>query len=161
MTLNDEIWRDIKDYEGLYQVSNKGRVKSLDRYANNNGTLQFRPERILKQNIQKAGRSKRCTVVLCKNSNTKAIRVHRLVAEAFIPNPENKPQIDHIDTNMENNNVENLRWVTPKENMNNPLTRKRQSESKMGHPAWGPHLSKEQRMENGRIYRERRKALCI
>ena len=156
-----EIWKDIKGYEGLYQVSNKGRVKSLNRYANNNGTLQFRPERILKQNIQKAGRSRRCTVALSKKSKIKRIRVHRLVAEAFIPNPENKPQIDHIDTNMENNNVENLRWVTHKENMNNPLTRKRHSEVKKGHPYWGLGISKEERMENGRIYRERRKAICI
>ena len=156
-----EVWKDIKGYEGLYQVSNKGRVKSLDRYANNNGTLQFRPERILKQNIQKVGRSRRCTVTLSKESKIKRIRVHRLVAEAFIPNPENKPQIDHIDTNMENNNVENLRWVTPKENMNNPLTRKRHSEVKKGHPYWGLGISKEERMENGRIYREGRKALCI
>ena len=156
-----EIWKDIKGYEGLYQVSNKGRVKSLNRYANNNGTLQFRPERILKQRIEKAGRSKRCAVVLCKNAKTKTIKVHRLVAEAFIPNPENKPQIDHVDTNMENNNVENLRWVTHKENMNNPLSRKHSSEAKMGHPYWGLGISKEERMENGRIYRERRKALCI
>lgn len=159
--MNDEIWRDIKGYEGLYQVSNKGRVKSLDRYANNNGTLQFRPERILKQGIEKVGRTARCTVALSKDAKITHKRVHRLVAEAFIPNPQNKPFIDHIDTNATNNMVENLRWATAKENMNNPLTRKRQSESKMGHPAWGPHLSKEQRMENGRIFRERRKALCI
>ena len=157
----EEIWKDIEGYEGLYQVSNKGRVKSLNRYANNNGTLQFRPERILKQNIQKAGRSKRCTVVLSKDAKTKAIRVHRLVAEAFIPNPENKPQIDHIDTNMSNNNVENLRWVTAKENMNNPMTRKHHSEVKKGHPYWGWAISEEERKAAGKLYRERRKALCV
>lgn len=157
----EEIWKDIKDYEGLYQVSNKGRVKSLDRYANNNGTLQFRPERILKQNIQNAGKNKRCMVVLCKDAKTKPIRVHRLVAEAFIPNPDNKPYIDHIDTDSTNNTVENLRWVTAKENSNNPLTIKHNSESKLGHPYWGAFLSKEERMENGRMYRERRKTSCI
>ena len=157
----EEIWRDIKGYEGLYQVSNKGRVKSLDRYANNNGTPQFRPERILKQNIQKAGRNKRCAVALCKDGIISRFRVHRLVAEAFIPNPENKPFIDHIDTDSTNNVVENLRWVTAKENSNNPLSRKHSSEAKMGHPDWGRHLSKEQRMENGRIYREGRRKLCV
>lgn len=156
-----EVWKDIKGYEGLYQVSNKGRVKSMDRYANNNGTLQFRPERILKQNIQNTGTNKRCAVTLSKDGKITRIRVHRLVAAAFIPNPENKPHIDHIDTDSTNNAVENLRWVTPKENMNNPLTKKRQSESKKGHPDWGAHLSKEQRMENGRIYREGRRQLCI
>lgn len=158
--MDDEIWRDVRGYEGFYQVSNKGRVKSLDRYAKNHSTLQFRPERILKQNIEKVGRSKRCSVVLSKNSKTKVMKVHRLVAEAFIPNPENKPQIDHIDTNMSNNSVENLRWVTAKENMNNPLTRKRHSEVKKGHLYWGPYLSKEERMKNGEKYRNERRLLC-
>ena len=158
--MTDEVWKDIKGYEGLYQVSNKGRVKSLDRYANNNGTLQFRPERILKQNIQDAGRNKRCAVALSKDAKITRFRVHRLVAEAFIPNPENKPFIDHIDTDSTNNMVENLRWVTAKENSNNPLTIKHHSEVKQGHPYWGIAISKEQRMENGRIYREGRR-LCI
>lgn len=160
--MNDvEVWKDIKGYEGLYQVSNRGQVKSMDRYANNNGTLQFRPERILKQNIQNAGRNKRCAVALSKDGIIRRYRVHRLVAEAFIPNPENKPYIDHIDTDSTNNNVENLRWATAKENSNNPLSRKHGSEAKMGHPYWGLGISKEERMKNGEIYRKRRKMLCI
>ena len=159
--MTEEIWKDVVGYEGLYQVSNKGRVKSLDRYANNNGTLQFRPERILKQNIQNAGRSKRCAVALSKNGKVTRIRVHRLVAEAFIPNFENKPFIDHIDTDSTNNVVENLKWVTAKENSNNPLTIKHHSDVKKGHPYWGVAISKEQRMENGRIYREGRRKLCV
>lgn len=141
----EEIWKDIQGYEGLYQVSNKGRVKSLNRYVNYKGTLYFKHERILKQNIQKAGNNKRCAVVLCKNSKTKSIRVHRLVAEAFIPNPESKPFIDHIDTDSTNNNVENLRWVTAKENSNNPITLKHQSEVKKGHPYWGRPLTEDER----------------
>lgn len=157
----EEIWKDIKGYEGLYQVSNKGRVKSLDRYAKNNSKLQFRPERILKQNIQNAGRNKRCAVALCKDGIITRFRVHRLVAEAFIPNPDNKPFIDHIDTDSTNNVVENLRWVTAKENSNNNLTIKHHSEVKKGHPYWGPKLSKEERMENGRVYREGRIKLCV
>ena len=158
----EEIWRDIKGYEGLYQVSNKGRVKSLNRYANNNGTLQFRPERILKQNIQKAGRNKRCAVVLSKDGKINSVRVHRLVAEAFIPNPDNKPFIDHIDTDSTNNVVDNLRWVTAKENSNNPLTIKHHSEVKKGHPYWGIALSAEERKRNGEIYRiNRREKICV
>lgn len=156
-----EIWKDIEGYEGLYQVSNKGRVKSMDRYADNNGTLQFRPERILKQNIQKAGRNKRCAVALSKNAKIKMVRVHRLVAKAFIPNPENKPFIDHIDTDSTNNNVENLRWVTAKENSNNPITLQHHSEAKKGHPYWGPSLPKEERMRNGEIYKKEREKICI
>ena len=140
-----EIWKDIKGYEGLYQVSNKGRVKSVDRYADNHGTMQFRPERILKQNIQDAGRNKRCAVALSKNSIIKRYRVHRLVAEAFIPNPENKPYIDHIDTDSTNNCVENLRWATAKENSNNPLSKTHSSQAKMGHPYWGRPLTAEER----------------
>ena len=139
----DEIWKDINGYEGLYQVSNKGRVKSLDRYATNHSKKQFRPERILKQNIQQAGRSKRCMVVLSKEGKLRPVRVHRLVAEAFIPNPENKPFIDHIDTDSTNNKVENLRWVTAKENSNNPLSKKHSSEAKIGHPYWGKPFTDE------------------
>ena len=69
---------------------------------------------------------------LFKNGKEKGFLVHRLVAEAFIPNPENKPCIDHINTNPQNNNITNLRWVTHKENSNNPLTREHISKSKKG-----------------------------
>ena len=71
--------------------------------------------------------------------------VHRLVAEMFIPNPENKPVVDHIDTNPSNNRVDNLRWVTTQENCMNPLSRKKNSESKKGHPYYGRPLTAEER----------------
>jgi hypothetical protein len=75
-------------------------------------------------------------VYLCKDGKSKNRKVHRLVAEAFIPNTENGTSIDHINTLKDDNRVENLRWCTPKENSNNPLTRKRMSESqkKIAHP---------------------------
>lgn len=107
----NEIWKDIKGYEGLYQVSNFGNVKSLS----NNFS---RKEKILKLNNIKGY----LFVDLYKNGKVKHYKVHRLVAEHFIPNPDNKPCIDHINTNKTDNRVENLRWTTHKENSNNPLT---------------------------------------
>ena len=122
-----EEWRDIKGFEGFYQVSNEGRVKSLDRYVDNFwGTKQFVRERILKGTTDKDGY---LMVYLCKDGKSKNRKVHRLVAEAFIPNTENGTSIDHINTLKDDNRVENLRWCTPKENSNNPLTRKKMSES--------------------------------
>lgn len=119
-----EEWKDIEGYEGLYQVSDWGNVKSLPRLSKRStsrhrGTSILINERILKQSFQTSGYK---VVVLCKDGNNRQFQVHRLVAEAFIPNPENKPQIDHINTNKAENNVENLRWCTHTENMNNPIT---------------------------------------
>lgn len=137
-----EEWRSINGFEGLYEISSFGQVKSLAKDVINNGGTQHRKERILKQNISK---TKHCTVVLCKEGHTYVRLVHRLVAEAFIPNPYNKPVVDHIDTNPSNNSVENLRWATVQENALNPLTRKHLSQSKMGHEYWGRPLTEEER----------------
>ena len=136
--MEEEIWKPIKDYEGLYEVSNLGRVKSL----NYRGT---RKERILKNTERSNGY---LAIGLIKNGKTKMFRVHRLVAEAFIPNPENKPCVDHINTIRDDNRVENLRWVTYKENNNNPLTKKKYSENHReqdgeNHPMYGKHHTEE------------------
>lgn len=112
----EEIWKDIKGYEGLYQVSNMGRVKSLERIDNSNHPVK---EKILTQKIEKGGYLR---VHLRTPQSNKNILVHRLVALSFIPNPENKPEVDHINTIRSDNRVENLRWVTTKENCNNPIT---------------------------------------
>lgn len=128
-----EIWKDIIGYEGLYQVSNMGRVKSLER---NDYCCHHRTEKILKErNRNKKGYK----MVALYKGNKKEFSIHRLVAQAFIPNPENKPCIDHIDTNPSNNRVENLRWVTAKENQNNPLTIKKQRLANIGNknPMYG------------------------
>ena len=117
-----EEWRDIEGYEGLYQVSNEGRVKSLERYVNGNGRgcLKLIKERILKQYLNPYGYP---TVTLHdEDSNQKQYRVHRLVAQAFMPNLDKKPYIDHINTVRKDNRVENLRWATPLENNRNPIT---------------------------------------
>lgn len=124
-----EEWKAIDGFEGFYEVSNFGKIKSLERRVMNNGGLQRRHEKILKEHHGPTGH---CLVVLCKDGKTYPRLVHRLVAVAFIPNPEDKPVVDHIDTNPMNNRIDNLRWVTTKENCNNELTRKHNSESKTG-----------------------------
>ena len=125
-----EEWKDIKDYENLYQVSNLGRVKSLKReIIYSDGRKHTYKEKILKPRKNKYGY---LVVCLCNNGNRKEFFVHRLVALAFIPNPDNKPHIDHIDTNPLNNVYTNLHWVTPKENNNNELTKQHVSEAMKG-----------------------------
>lgn len=110
-----EIWKDIKGYEGSYMVSNYGRVKSLEKNikSHNCSRIQYRPERILKQYKSKWGYMR---VYLTQNSIKKMFAVHRLVAMAFIDNPDNKPCVNHIDNNRNNNVVDNLEWCTYKEN---------------------------------------------
>ena len=100
----EEIWKDKKNYEGRYQVSNCGRVKSLNYHR-----MGF--EKILKTKVDKDGY---LTVML--NNPRKTFRVHRLVAEAFIPNPDNLPQVNHKDENKQNNVVTNLEWCDVKYN---------------------------------------------
>lgn len=111
----NEIWKDIKGYEGYYQVSNFGKVRSLNRsiYRKNGRKQSFKDQELkfhdkhgyLGINLRKDGKIKSCTV-------------HRLVAEAFIPNPYNLPQINHKDENKYNNRIDNLEWCSSSYNMN-------------------------------------------
>lgn len=114
----EEIWKDIEGFEELYQVSNLGRVKRVT------------TGRILKSRKDIDGY---LYVNLCKNGKHKTHRIHRLVAQAFIPNPENKPQINHIDEIKTNNMVSNLEWMTAKENSNHG-TRNERSNRKRSIP---------------------------
>ena len=113
-----EIWKDIKGYNGKYQISNYGNVKNT------------KSSRLLKQRNKKY-----LEVVLYKNCQPKCYKIHRLVAEAFIPNPTNLPIINHKDENKLNNNVDNLEWCDAKYNSNygkrNELVSKNQSKYKI------------------------------
>jgi len=110
--LSNEIWKDIPGYEGLYQISNKGRVKSLLKTVRLGRNTKIIPEKIIK--TKNKDRYQGCS--LSKNSVGKKLMVHRLVAESFVPNPENKPQVNHKDGNKDNNSADNLEWVTVSEN---------------------------------------------
>ena len=107
---NMEEWRDIEDYKGKYQVSNIGRVKSLERTIwTGKGYYKTLPERILKLRKRKDGYLQ---IKLYKDGAEKVYLVHRLVSEAFIPNPNNLPEINHKDENKQNNCVDNLEWCS-------------------------------------------------
>lgn len=120
----EEIWKDVVGWEGSYMVSNLGRVRSLDRCVK--GRLKYWKNikgRILVLRYDKDGY---LTVHLrdCDNNKSKLCKVHRLVAEAFIPKIKGKDNIDHINSIRDDNRVENLRWCTNKENINFPIARK-------------------------------------
>lgn len=116
----DEVWKDIKGYEGLYQVSNFGRVKSLERQMKLN--LNKDKKMIKKEKILKPGkvgtRRNYLGVELVKNFKYKHKYIHRLVAETFIPNPNNYNEVNHKDENTLNNCVSNLEWCNTKYNVN-------------------------------------------
>ena len=117
----DEIWKDIKGYEGLYQVSNLGRVRSL-------GSDNWHKGRILKPHLD--GRGHYLEVGLHKDHKSKTTNIHRLVAEAFIPNPNNLPQVNHKDECKTNNMVDNLEWCDAHYNINYGNAKKRIIESR-------------------------------
>ena len=100
----EEIWKAVPDYEDRYMVSNLGNIKSLYRNGTKGGE------------VTKVERRGYLRVRLWKNKKVRTIGVHRLVAIVFLPNPNNKPQVNHKDGNKKNNHVENLEWVTASEN---------------------------------------------
>lgn len=120
----EEIWKDIKDYEGLYQISSYGRVRSLDRYVKG----RYNNMQLIKGKILSICYNKRVNVYeihLRKNNKRKCFKIHRLVADAFVYNddPKNKTTVNHIDGNRANNNVENLEWVSYSNNLEHAYTK--------------------------------------
>ena len=133
--MKTELWKDVFGYKGYYKVSSTGRVKSIPRKVPNshlkNGTM-FLKGKIMNPTVVKTGYAQ---VMLSKNGKRKYHKVSRLVAKAFIPNPKNKPQVNHINENKLDNRLENLNWMTAKENINHGtaierLTKKQRKNNK-------------------------------
>ena len=135
--MEEEIWKDIKGYEGLYQVSNLGRVKSLDKYVNcKNNHKRLIPGKILAPEV--GGKNYKIEgygyyhVMLYKERKGSSKNIHRLVAETFVinPDPENFKEINHIDENKLNNRADNLEWCNRKINNHYSKVTERLNESK-------------------------------
>lgn len=124
-----EEWRDISGFEGLYQVSNLGRVKSLERIDNNNHPIK---EKILKPNIDKREGKGYLKVALCKNGKQKSFQIHRLVYETFVGKISDGMQCNHINEVKTDNRLININLMTPKENSNWGTRNKRMAEAKKG-----------------------------
>lgn len=135
--MKKEFWKDIEGYEGLYQISNYGRIRSL-KFKNNvcekNRTI------VMKQNL----RNGYFVINLRKNTKRKSFQVHRLVAQAFIKNPFNYPVVNHIDYNPQNNNAENLEWCTQKQNVRHSICNMKGKSHNINNPNYGITYRKKQ-----------------
>ena len=109
----EEIWKPIEGYENYYEISNKGRLRSVDRVVQDKNGVKMP----IKGRLIKCGTCQGYKIYnLYKGGKYKSVRIHRLVAQAFIPNPENKSDVNHKDFDRSNNCVENLEWTTRQEN---------------------------------------------
>lgn len=126
-----EQWKDIEDYEGYYQISSHGCVKSLERQVKTKNGFRTVRERVLKPRKDKDGY---LSVILSKNKKSKTCKIHRLVGKYFLENPNNLPQVNHIDGNKQNNYYENLEYTANLKNTNH-------YHSKNGTKKYGVHMS--------------------
>lgn len=113
--IKEEIWKPVVGYEGIYEVSNHGNVKALERYVPYKRWGKAYKKK-LKEKFLKPSKSLYCHTILSKDGDKEEVTIHRLVAEAFVENSELKCCVNHIDGNKLNNNAENLEWVTHSEN---------------------------------------------
>jgi len=111
---DDEIWKNVIGFEGLYEISNYGNIKSCRRYVNIKSGKRVVNEKLLSLAKDRDGY---LMAILCQNGTKKTVKVHRLVANAFIDNVDGKPSVNHIDSNKSNNIVRNLEWVSNLENI--------------------------------------------
>ncbi|MDE7345134.1 MAG: NUMOD4 motif-containing HNH endonuclease [Muribaculaceae bacterium] len=128
ISLEGEEWRPVVGWENLYAVSNLGRVAFLHRVVSNGVSVREIQPKLCKLTVIRYGYT---LVHLWRNNKGFRRSVHRLVAESFLPNPENKPEVDHLNTITNDNRVENLRWVTSIENSQNPISLKRVRDSRL------------------------------
>lgn len=159
-----EEWRDVVGYEGLYQVSNLGRVKGVARKVNRNGHMVSVPERFLTQNDNTNGYLR---VRLSNGNHVKQAFVHRLVAEAFVDNPKGYKFIDHLDSDRHNNKPDNLVWCTQSDNIAAAYSSGRRKYAPMGEDARKrvtKRVSKPVVRSDGKIYpsvTSAAKGLCV
>ena len=132
--MTEEIWRSVIGYEGLYEVSNTGLIRSLDRFVGNRNRIKGK---ILSINIKKNGY---CSVALFKYGKMKRYLVHRLVAQAFLPNPDNLPMVNHKNEDKSDNRVDNLEWCTAKYNLNYGTRTQRSINTKVKNGCYDPEF---------------------
>lgn len=141
VTIEGETWKPVPGYEGEYMVSSIGKVLFVGRnYKDKNGWTKCIEPHLVTWKISKTGYAQ---VPLWRGNKYEAPFVHRLVASVFIPNPNNYPHVDHIDTDRLNNDYRNLKWCTPHMNSMNPLTRKHFNDVCMTHDKMGRWVSRE------------------
>lgn len=153
--MNEEIWRPIEGYEGLYEVSNTGRVRSVDRYIK----TCYEAYKLQKGKILNPGKNTNgyLQVVLHCNGKCKTINVHKLVAQAFLPNPDNLPMINHKDEDKTNNNVTNLERCDAKYNINYGTRNIRRRDTLIKNGSWTGLSKKEY---NHKYYQDNRDKIC-
>lgn len=150
ISLEGEEWRDVVGFEGLYKVSSFGRMASMNKTVKHWRGIRTIKPRILSFAVSQRGYYQ---TNLTKNHKRFYIFVHRVVAQAFIPNIENKPAVDHIDRNKLNNNITNLRWCSLLENMNNPNT-VTYCKNIFSNDFRNKHLSPIIALKNGTVYKQ-------